>query len=130
MDYSEPVRRYFERSVTAGALIGREGVCVVGSAGRESQGLRIWLAARILDGRVAEARFRAYGCPNTIAVAAWTADEMAGKAADDLSLDPLAVAEHLELPAEKLNCALCAEDALNNLRSNWSQLLQSNDSDT
>ena len=125
MEYSEPVRRYFECPAGAGALQGRKGLCVAGSAGLESRGLRIWLAARIVDGRVAEARFRAYGCPNTIAVAAWTTEQITGQAAHELGIDPLAAAAELALPAEKLNCALCAEDALDELRSNWAALAQS-----
>lgn len=125
MDYSEPVRRYFERPALAGVIEGRRGLCVSGSAGQENQGLRIWLAARIVDGRIAEARFKAYGCPHTIAMAAWTAEQLAGKAVGELEMDPLDAAAQLALPAEKLNCALCAEDALLDLRSNWLALTES-----
>lgn len=125
MDYSDRVSAYFDRARAAGPLAGRHGFCVSGSAGQESEGARIWLAARIVSGRVAEARFRAYGCPCTIALAAWAAEQIEGLAADGLRMDPLDAAAELGLPAEKLGRALCAEDALRDLRANWVALSQS-----
>ncbi len=122
MDYSEPVRKYFEAPRRAGDLAGKAGFCIAGSAGRESEGLRIWLAARIEAGRVAEACFRAYGCPYTIAVADFSAGGLEGKQLGELGIEPLAVASELGLPDEKLNCALCAEDAINDLKANWKAL--------
>lgn len=125
MDYSEPVRRYFESPGKAGDLVGGEGFCVAGSAGQESQGLRIWLSARVVDNRVVEACFRAYGCPYTIAMGAYAAERLEGATPEAVAIDPLAAAGELGLPDEKLNCALCAEDALNDLRANWAALEQS-----
>lgn len=127
MDYSEAVRRYFDRPRKAGDLSGTDGFCVTGSAGRESEGLRIWLAGRIVDNRCVEACFRAYGCPYTIAVAALAAESAEGLVQEDIEFEPLAVARELGLPDEKLACALCAEDALAELRANWGALGKSKD---
>lgn len=125
MDYSEPVRRYFEEPGNVGDIAGQNGYCVAASAGRESEGMRIWLAARIEGDKVAEACFRAYGCPYTIAVAAYAAEKMEGCTAERLAFEPLEVGARLALPDEKLACALCAEDALHGLKANWQALRQS-----
>ncbi len=125
MEYSESVRRYFDRPTRAGAMAGTEGVCVAGSAGRERDGLRIWLAARIVDNKVAEACFRAYGCPYTIATAALAAEQMEGRDPGSIRFAPLEAAQMLSLPDEKLNCALCAEDAISDLQANWAELVKS-----
>ena len=125
MDYSESVRRYFDQPDKAGDVAGGEGFCVSGSAGRESEGLRIWLAGRIVDNRCVEACFRAYGCPYTIAMAAFAAEQIEGKDQSRLDFAPLKAARELGLPDEKLACALCAEDALTDLKANWRAVLQS-----
>lgn len=125
MDYSEPVRRYFDAPGRGGDLEGNQGFCLAGSAGRESEGLRIWLGARIVDDKIVEACFRAYGCPYTIALAAFAAEHMEGQEVSSVGIAPLEVASELGLPDEKLNCALCAEDALGDLRANWQALTKS-----
>ncbi|NNF51660.1 MAG: hypothetical protein HKN59_04405 [Gammaproteobacteria bacterium] len=119
MDYSETVRHYFDEPGRAGNLKGTAGYCVSGSAGRESEGLRIWLAARIVDDHCVEACFRAYGCPYTIAMAAFAAEKTEGLDQASVGLAPLEAARELGLPDEKLACALCAEDALADLKTNW-----------
>lgn len=125
MEYPEKVIRYFESAPERVSLVGARGFCVTGSAGRESEGLRLWFAARVVDDRIEDACFRAYGCPYAIATAALVAEQLPGKGKAAHGVKPLEIAGALGLPDEKLNCALCAEDALEDLWANWRALGQS-----
>ena len=109
--YSALVREHFERPRLAGRLNGL-GVRM-GAAGSTERGVWVEFTVRIAEGRVAEARFRAYGCPHTIAAASWVADHLVGQPlADAAEIDPLELGELLEAPAEKLGNLLVVEDAL------------------
>jgi NifU-like protein involved in Fe-S cluster formation len=109
--YSSLVREHFERPRLAGRLTG-PGVRL-GSAGSTERGVWVEFSVRIAEGRVADARFRAYGCPHTIAAASWVAQHLVGQPlAQAPEIDPLALGERLEAPAEKLGNLLVVEDAL------------------
>ena len=65
------------------------------------------------DGRVADARFQAYGCPTTIAVGAWLAEQAVGRRLEELAeLRSTAIRAGLEIPDERAHCALVGEDAI------------------
>ena len=77
-----------------------------------------WLALhlRMQEGQVAEARFTAFGCPVGIAVGHWLAAQAVGKTIAELRV--LSAAElrcALEIPDDKLHCALMGEDALKSI---------------
>ena len=74
------------------------------------------LHLQVREGRVCAARFSAFGCPVGIAVGAWLAQKAVGLSlaeARQLGAAPLRAA--LEIPDEKLHCALMGEDALQQL---------------
>ena len=78
-----------------------------------SLGLQLRLQA---DGRVAEARFQALGCPVGIAVGAWLAAWAPGKELAELRILKLAdLRRALEIPEDKLHCGLMGEDLLRQL---------------
>jgi NifU-like protein involved in Fe-S cluster formation len=109
--YSALVREHFERPRLAGRLTGPD--VRLGSAGSTGRGVWVEFSIRVADGRVADARFRAYGCPHTIAAASWVAQALIGQPVEEAGqLDPLELAERLEAPAEKLGNLLVVEDAL------------------
>jgi nitrogen fixation protein NifU and related proteins len=65
------------------------------------------------DGRIAEARFKAWGCAGTIACASMVAEWAAGRGLDEArTLDVQALTAPLELPPERMYAALVVEDAL------------------
>lgn len=115
LDYSQTVRERFERPFNAGRLLGR---VVSGGAGDESHGTRVEFDFRLRDGIVEEAAFRAYGCPHAIAAASWVAERASGHALSDTRwMDPLALAEMLEVPDYKLGVLLVVQDALEDAAS-------------
>ena len=115
LEYSQTVRERFERPFNAGRLLGR---VVSGGAGDESTGTRVEFDFRLRDGLVEEAAFRAYGCPHAIAAASWVAARASGRALSDTRwMDPLALAEKLEVPDYKLGVLLVVQDALEDAAS-------------
>jgi NifU-like N terminal domain len=100
-----------------GATAGN-GHVVCGEAGREALGTRVRFALRFLGGRVVEARYRAYGCPHTLATCEWLARQLEGRpfsggTPEALGVgSPLEWSERLGLPTAKLGRLLVIEDAL------------------
>lgn len=94
---------------------------LTGEAGREALGTRVRFTLGIAAQRVVAARYRAYGCPHTLAACEWLARELEGRSFEGplptslqaLRIDtPLAWAERLGIPAAKLGRLLVVEDAL------------------
>lgn len=86
---------------------------VYGCAGDEATGVAYRLSARVLDGRLHELRFEAYGCPHAIAAGSLLTEQLAGSTVQTASQwSWRAVAAILEVPAEKRGRLLILEDAL------------------
>ncbi len=86
----------------------------------ENRASASWLALqlRIEAGRVAEARFTAFGCPVGIAVGHWLAAWAVGRTPAELrTLKTAELRRQLEIPDDKLHCALMGEDALQSFAS-------------
>jgi cysteine desulfurase len=93
---------------------------VVGEAGGPGQ--EVWVRLRLLvrDGIVKSALVKAYGCPHTLAVAAWVAERLRGRGRADLAPGtPAEWAEALAVPVEKLGRLLVVEDALADCARHW-----------
>ena len=110
MNYSELTRRYFSTAASAGELSG-PGV-FRGAAGNREQGTWVQFDLQIQAGAVAAARFLAFGCPHTIAVSAWLAEQAVGKAPKPgLPESVQALQERFAVPVEKTGRLLIIEDA-------------------
>ena len=115
MRYSTLTRRYFEQALCAGTLEG-PGVAS-GAAGNRTLGTWVRFDLRLAPAVdrpavIAEARFLAFGCPHTIAVAAWVAEQAAGRPLSGELLQPVdALRRSFDVPVEKLGRLLVIEDA-------------------
>lgn len=109
--YSDEVWRLFGDTPNAGTLEGTGVVRVrVEDPARNSL---LELQWRVEGERVAEARFRALGCPTTIAVGAWLATASAGRPLSALvHIDAAAIRRGLQLPDDRAHCALLGEDLI------------------
>src|SRR5205823_3153633 len=68
------------------------------------------------SGAVVEARFQAYGCPTTIAVGEWLAEQAQGRAVEQLGKITTAdIRAALEIPEERAHCAVLGEEILRSL---------------
>lgn len=113
-------QRYFRAPVRRPEFLGvpaPEGVRQ-GEAGRREDGAWVYFelrleAAQSADKIVRSARFSAYGCPHTLAVAAWLCEVVEGARIDaGPPGTPAEWADRFQVPAEKLGRLLTVEDAL------------------
>jgi cysteine desulfurase len=93
---------------------------VTGEAGAAGQDTWIRFHLLIADGAVKDARFQAYGCPHTLAVAAWMAKELPGRRRETLQPGtPTDWAKAHSVPIEKLGRLLVVEDAVQACLRHW-----------
>lgn len=95
---------------------------ICGEAGERNQGtqVRFQLLLHMPERRVLEARYRAFGCPYTLATCEWIARRLHGSTLAALSPQGLSEAlgvpadwaEQLDVPADRLGRLLVVEDAL------------------
>ncbi|MDE2306645.1 MAG: iron-sulfur cluster assembly scaffold protein [Gammaproteobacteria bacterium] len=114
MRYSELTRRYFESAPAAGRLNGPGASG--GEAGRRAEGTWVRFELRVGPdeggARILEARFLAFGCPHTIAAAAWVAERAVGRPLEESLPAPVESIRRLfDAPIEKLGRLLVVEDA-------------------
>lgn len=109
--YPEPVWRLFCEAPKAGVLDGENVIRV--QAGDPARQAQLELQVRMEGPVIAAARFRALGCPSTIAVGAWLAGELQGRSLNGLpTMTAAAIREGLQLAEDRAHCALLGEDAV------------------
>jgi len=111
--YAEPVWALFQQAPRAGSFAPETAGVATGEAGTPAARAMLRLQFRISDDRVVDARFRAYGCPTSIAVGAWIADWSFGRSVEEVAaLTAADLRRALEIPDDRAHCALMGEDAL------------------
>lgn len=96
------------------------GAGIVGEGGRQGQEVWVRFTLGVQDGVVKSALFKAYGCPHTLAVAAWVTERLRGRGRTNLAPGtPAEWAEALAVPVEKLGRLLVVEDALADCARHW-----------
>jgi NifU-like protein involved in Fe-S cluster formation len=111
--YSDAVLALFRELPCAGDLAPGEGTIVSGEAVAIERGAWVRFEARIGTGRIHACRFRAFGCPHTLAAAAFVARALCAPASPDaVNLDSARLARELDVPTEKMGRLLVVEDAL------------------
>src|ERR1700685_4637775 len=83
-----------------------------GEAGREQRGTRVRFMLHLDGERLLEVRYRAYGCPYTLAACEWLATLLERGGRDSIG-GPADWAQQLGIPPAKLGRLLVVEDALN-----------------
>jgi nitrogen fixation protein NifU and related proteins len=110
--YNAQVADLFQRAPCAGRMEPGPGV-YAGTAGSAVEGteVRFWL--KVGGGRIQAVSFLAYGCPHTIAAAAWMAHHARGLALSEVDRTAwLEVERALAVPPQKRGRLLIVEDAL------------------
>ncbi len=110
MDYSELTLRYFETAPGTGVLAGPD--VYRGSAGSPAQGTWVQFDVQVNAGTIQAARFLAFGCPHTIAVSAWVAEQGVGPLVTAaLPHGVQELSDRFAVPVEKRGRLLIIEDA-------------------
>ena len=107
-------------SVQRGSTAAAGEQCLTGTAGRIDEGTQVRFSLRLRGGRVLEVRYRAYGCPYTLACCEWLARRLAeielsepwAAALRAAVGTPIDWARELAIPQARLGRLLIVEDAL------------------
>ena len=110
MSYSDEVLRRVRQPERAGSLDGEH--VGTGEVGTLDEGTVVRIQVRKGGDRIAEARFKVFGCSAAIASASFVAEWLEGAAIDEAkTLTPERVVQTLDLPAERHDVARMAVKA-------------------
>lgn len=113
-EYSDAVLAHFRRPRNAGRFPQGCGAVLEGHAGVRRHGREVTIQLQATsDERIADCRYRVYGCPATIALCSLASEALKGRSlAEAAEFSALLLADELDLPAEKRDAALTVEDAI------------------
>ena len=116
MTYNEATLHYFRTAPGAGVLCGPE--VFRGAAGSRRLGTWVQFDVQADAGAIIAARFLAFGCPHTVAAAAWIVEQAAGRPVRvELPESVQALSDRFAVPVDKRGRLLIIEDA-------WAAALQ------
>lgn len=122
MRYSDAVLERIREPRCAGTLSSTDMNVGTGDAGSLERGTLIRVQVRVEGDRIAEARFKAFGCSAAIASASFVAERLQGmRTAEARTLVPRTVVEELALPAERVHVADIAVEAAQAAIGNWNE---------
>ena len=109
--YSEKLMDHFTNPRNVGEIPEADGV---GEEGNPTCGDVMKISIKVENGRIADAKFRTFGCGAAIAVSSMVTEMVKGKTLDEaLSITKEAVADALGgLPPQKMHCSNLGADAL------------------
>ena len=110
-EYSEKVLDHFFNPRNVGEIPDADGV---GKVGNPVCGDVMVLYIKVIDDRIADVKFKTFGCGAAIATSSILTEMVKGKTIEEaLKISNKAVAEALSgLPRHKLHCSVLAEQAL------------------
>ena len=109
--YSDKVMEHFNSPHNMGEIEDADGVGTVGNA-KCGDIMRMYL--KVEDGRIADVRFKTFGCGAAVATSSMATDLVKGKTLEEaLTITNKAVMEALDgLPPAKIHCSVLAEEAI------------------
>ncbi|MGH8282872.1 MAG: iron-sulfur cluster assembly scaffold protein [Gammaproteobacteria bacterium] len=113
-EYSATVWTHFLAPHNAGAFPVSAARVFKGHAGARRLGREVEFQLQVgADGKIADCRYRVYGCPATIALCSLASEALKGLSLDDAAtFSAVLLAEQYGLPAEKRAAAIMVEDAI------------------
>ena len=109
--YTDKVMDHFEHPRNVGVIEDADGV---GEVGNPVCGDIMKMYLKIEDDKIADVKFKTFGCGSAIATSSMATELIKGKTLDEaLELTNRAVVDALDgLPARKIHCSVLAEDAI------------------
>lgn len=109
--YSEKVMDHFTHPRNVGEIPDADGVGEIGNA---KCGDIMKMYIKVADGRIADVKFKTFGCGSAIATSSIATEMIKGKTIEEaLTLSNKAVVEALDgLPAHKIHCSVLAEQSI------------------
>ena len=115
MAYSEKVIDHYENPRNVGSFDKGDDTVGTGMVGAPACGdvMKLQIKVDPSTGRIADAKFKTYGCGSAIASSSLVTEWVKGKSLDEaLTIKNTHIAEELALPPVKIHCSILAEDAI------------------
>ena len=114
MKYSEKLMELYSNPKNVGSLDDKDENVGTSVVGAPSCGDVIKLQIKVdSEGKIADAKFKTFGCGAAIASSALITDWVQGKTLDEAKkIKNQDVAEYLSLPPVKAHCSVLAEEAI------------------
>lgn len=114
MAYSEKVIEHYENPRNVGTLDKNDATVGTGLVGAPACGDVMRLQIKVGDdGRIADAKFKTFGCGSAIASSSLATEWLKGKTVEEAeTIKNSMIAEELHLPPVKIHCSVLAEDAI------------------
>ena len=122
-NYPAPVWRRFREPAHAGVVAANGAPVIRARAGTPASKSLIELGLRVeASGTIAEARFQAYGCPTTIAVGEWLAEQAQGRTlAQWAEITAADIRGSLEITEDRAHVAVMGEDIVRSIQKQAGQ---------
>jgi nitrogen fixation NifU-like protein len=114
MAYSEKLLDHYDNPRNVGSFGKEEGGVGTGLVGAPACGDVMKLQIKVgADGRIADAKFKTFGCGSAIASSSLATEWVKGKTLEEAEkIKNTEIAQHLSLPPVKIHCSVLAEDAI------------------
>jgi nitrogen fixation NifU-like protein len=113
MAYSDKVIEHYENPRNVGVLDKSEDDVGTGLVGAPACGDVMKLQIRVVDGRIADAKFKTFGCGSAIASSSLATEMIKGMTLDQAeTIKNTQIVAELNLPPVKIHCSVLAEDAI------------------
>ena len=114
MAYSEKLLDHYDNPRNIGSFGKNESDVGTGLVGAPACGDVMKLQIKVgADGRIADAKFKTFGCGSAIASSSLATEWVKGKTLEEAEkIKNTEIAQHLSLPPVKIHCSVLAEDAI------------------
>jgi len=115
MAYSDKVLDHFKNPRNVGTLDKEDKNVGTGLVGAPECGdvMRLQIQVDEESGKIADAKFKTFGCGSAIASSSLATEWLKGKTIDEaMGIDNMDIVEELALPPVKIHCSVLAEDAI------------------
>ena len=123
MAYSDKVIDHYENPRNVGSLPKDDVNVGTGLVGAPACGDVMKLQIKVgADGRIADAKFKTFGCGSAIASSSLATEWVKGKTLEEAEkIKNTEIAQHLSLPPVKIHCSVLAEDAIKAAIKNYQE---------
>jgi nitrogen fixation NifU-like protein len=113
MAYSDKVIEHYENPRNVGILDKNEDDVGTGLVGAPACGDVMKLQIKVVDGRIADAKFKTFGCGSAIASSSLATEMIKGMTLEQAeTIKNTQIVAELNLPPVKIHCSVLAEDAI------------------
>ena len=113
MAYSDKVLDHYANPRNVGSLGKDDDEVGTGLVGAPACGDVMKLQIRVVDGKIADAKFKTFGCGSAIASSSLATEMIKGMTLEQAELiKNTQIVEELNLPPVKIHCSVLAEDAI------------------